>query len=176
MEGANAFLREHYIAEFNRRFAKPAEVKERRSGSADAKNLDLVFSVQTEPAVGQDNTVVLQNRCLQLDKTRSRNTVAGCTVTICEHLDGCLSVHWRPHLFTAMKAETDDISGALEISPTTRDSHFAHRPTATTRVHSSPRQTQIGLAGQIRKLTTASCIVLLRTSDKEEVDILVRKS
>ena len=26
-EQANAFLREHYIAEFNRRFAKPAEAK-----------------------------------------------------------------------------------------------------------------------------------------------------
>ena len=69
-----------------------------------------MFSIQTERTVAHDNTIVLQNRYLQLDKTRFRNTLAGCTVTVCEHLDG-----------------------ALEISQKARDSHFAHRPTTTMR-------------------------------------------
>ncbi len=136
LEQANAFLREHYVAEFNHRFAKPAEAKETAFRKCGRKDLNLVFSVQTERVVGQDNTVVLQNRCLQLNKTRFRNTLAGCTVTLCEHLDGSVSVRWGPHLLTTGKAARDGgkdgSSGALEISPTTRDSHFAHRPTTTT--------------------------------------------
>lgn len=146
LEQANAFLRAHYIAEFNRRFAKPAEAKGTAFQKCGRKDLDLVFSVQTERVVGQDNTVVLQNRCLQLDKTRFRNTLAGCTVTLCEHLDGRLSVRWGPHLLTTMKAERDGgkdgTSGALEIPPKPRDSHFAHRPTTTTRTLKSKAKTK----------------------------------
>ena len=146
LEQANAFLRAHYIAEFNRRFAKPAEAKGTAFQKCGRKDLDLVFSVQTERVVGQDNTVVLQNRCLQLDKTRFRNTLAGCTVTLCEHLDGRLSVRWGPHLLTTVKAERDGgkdgTSGALEIPPKPRDSHFAHRPTTTTRTLKSKAKTK----------------------------------
>ena len=98
LEEANAFLRERYVTEFNGKFAKPAEAKGTAFRKCGRKDLDLVFSVQMERVVGQHNTVALQNRCLQLDKTRFRNTLAGCTVTICEHLDGNVSVRWGPHL------------------------------------------------------------------------------
>jgi hypothetical protein len=78
----------------------------------------------------------LQKRYLQLDKTKFRNTLAGCTVILCEHLDGSISVRWGPHLLTTVKAERDGgkdgADGALEISPKSRDSHFAHRPTTGT--------------------------------------------
>ena len=137
LEQANTFLREHYIAEFNRRFAKPSAEKGTAFRKCGRKDLDWVFSIQTERTVAHDNTIVLQNRFLQLDKTRFRNTLAGCTVTVCEHLDGRLSVRWGPHLLTTVKAERDGgkdgAAGALEISPKPRDSHFAHRPTTTTR-------------------------------------------
>jgi hypothetical protein len=137
LEQANTFLRERYIAEFNRRFAKPAAEKGTAFRKCGRKDLDGVFSIQTERTVANDNTVVLQNRYLQLDKTRFRNSLAGCTVTICEHLDGRLSVRWGPHLLTTVKAERDGgkggATGALEISPKTRDSHFTHRPTTTIR-------------------------------------------
>jgi len=146
LERANAFLRDHYIAEFNARFAKPAETKGTAFHKCGRKDLNLVFSVQTERVVGQDNTIALQNRCMQLDKTRFRNTLAGCTVTICEHLDGSVSVRWGPHLLTTCKAARDGgkdgASGALEISPTPRDSHFAHRPTTTTRTLKSKAKTK----------------------------------
>jgi transposase InsO family protein len=135
LEQANAFLRERYIAEFNRKFAKPAAEKGTAFRKCGRKDLDWVFSIQTERTVAQDNTIVLQNRYLQLDKTRFRNTLAGCTVTVCEHLDGSVSVRWGPHLLTTTKAERDGgkdgATGALGISPNPRDSHFAHRPTTT---------------------------------------------
>jgi len=136
LEQANAFLRKCYIAEFNRKFTKPAAEKGTAFHKCGRKDLDWVFSIQTDRTVAQDNTVTLRNRCLQLDKTRFRNTLAGCTVTLCEHLDGRLSVRWGPHLLTTIEPEgaggKDGTSGALEISPKPRDSHFAHRPTATT--------------------------------------------
>jgi hypothetical protein len=134
---ANTFLREHYIAEFNRRFAKAAAEKGTAFRKCGRKDLAWVFSIQTERTVAHDNTIVLQHRYLQLDKTRFRNTLAGCTVIVDEHLDGSLSVRWGPHLLTTVPAERDGgkdgASGALEISPKTRDSHFAHRPTTTMR-------------------------------------------
>ena len=87
-----------------------------------------------------------QHRYLQLDKTRFRNTLADCTVTICEHLDGGVSVRWGPHLLSVVKAERgggkDGATGALEISPTPRDSHFPHRPATTTRTLKSKAKTQ----------------------------------
>src|SRR3954463_5527141 len=101
MEEANRFLRERYIAEFNRMFSKPAREKGTAFRKCGRKDLDQVFSIQTERTVAKDNTVVLQNRYLQLDKTRFRNTLAGCTVTLCEHLDGRVSVRWGPHLLNA---------------------------------------------------------------------------
>lgn len=146
LEQANAFLSEHYIAEFNRRFAKPAAEKGTAFRKCGRKDLDWVFSIQTERTVGHDNTIVLQNRYLQLDKTRFRNTLAGCTVTICEHLDGRLSVRWGPHLLTTAKADRDGgkdgATGALEISPKPRDSHFAHRPMTATRKLKSKAKTK----------------------------------
>jgi transposase InsO family protein len=146
LEQANTFLRECYIAEFNRRFAKPAAEKGTAFRKCGRKDLDWVFSIQTERTVAQDNTIVLRNRYLQLDKTRFRNTLAGCTVTLCEHLDGSLSVRWGPHLLTTIKAERDagkdGASGALEISPKPRDSHFAHRPTTTMRKLKSKASTK----------------------------------
>lgn len=48
----------------------------------------LGFTVQTERVVGKDNTVAIGDRLWQLDKTRFRATLAGCTVTTHEHLDG----------------------------------------------------------------------------------------
>jgi hypothetical protein len=137
LEQANTFLREHYIAEFNRRFAQPSAERGTAFRKCGRRDLDWVFSIQTERTVAHDNTIVLQNRFLQLDKTRFRNPLAGCTVTVCEHLDGRISARWGPHLLTTVKAERDGgkdgAAGALEISPKARDSHFAHRPTTTMR-------------------------------------------
>jgi transposase len=137
LEEANTFLRERYIAEFNRKFTKPAAEKGTAFRKCGRKDLDWVFSIQTERMVAQDNTVVLRNRYLQLNKSRFRNSLAGCTVTICEHLDGSLSVRWGPHLLMTVKAEhdggKDGAPGALEISHKPRDSHFPHRPATTTR-------------------------------------------
>ena len=97
VEPANAFLRQHYVAEFNRRFG----VQAAQTGSAFVrtrrKDLDWVFSIQHERTVNQDNTIALDNRILQIEKSRWRNTLAGCTVIVYELLNGTLVVRFGPH-------------------------------------------------------------------------------
>lgn len=153
LEAANAFLREDYLAEFNRRF----QVRAAERGSAfvmrSSKDLDLIFSLQFERTVNRDNTVGFQNLTLQIEAVRWRATLAGCSVTVHQHLDGTISITHGPHRlgrYTASgvaimsrktaarpavektlrgKVQKTTFPPRLEIPQTTRDSHF---PTAST--------------------------------------------
>jgi transposase len=98
VEAANAFLRSRYIAEINRKFAVAAKEKGTAFRACSRKDLDWVFSIQTERVVGKDNTISIADRRWQINKTRFRHTLAGCTVTIHEHLDGGISIRYGPHL------------------------------------------------------------------------------
>ena len=97
-EQANQFLRERYIGEFNRLFARPAGEKGTAFRKCSRNDLDMVFSIQTERMVDNDNTVTVRDRHWQLERTPFRRSLAGCRVTICEHLDGMSAVRWGPHL------------------------------------------------------------------------------
>ena len=97
LERANEFLRTEYIAEFNRRFAVPAAQKGTAFVRSRRSDLDWIFSVQHERTVNNDNTVALDNRAFQLNKTRWRNTLAGQSVVVHEHLDGRVSIRYGPH-------------------------------------------------------------------------------
>ena len=149
LEEANLFLRERYIAEFNQKFAVSAKEKGtafQRSGRSD---LDWIFSVQTGRVVARDNTIAFRDQCWQIEKTRWRHSLAGCTVTVHEHLDGRISVRYGPHVVAnwsqantagkpkqrrgkdgsleAGENQKQVFPGShpsLEISPTPRDSHF----------------------------------------------------
>src|SRR6266702_1440819 len=105
LEAANGFLREHYMAEFNRRF----QVAAGRRGSAflpcRKRDLNQVFSLQFERAVNRDNTVSFQNLSRQIEAVRWRATLAGCQVTVHQHLDGTLSLTHGPHLLGRYTAE-----------------------------------------------------------------------
>jgi transposase len=104
-EDANRFLRESYIAEFNRKFTIGAAEKGtafRRCGRSD---LNWIFTVQTERVVANDNTVAIGERRWQIGKTRFRNTLAGCTVTIHQHLDGTSSIRYGPHVLGRFDAQ-----------------------------------------------------------------------
>src|SRR5262249_20730994 len=87
VEEANQFLREEYQGEFNRRFAVAAAGKGSAFVRTRRKDLGWVFSIQHERTVNGDNTIALDNRILQISRTRWRNTLAGCKVTVYEHLD-----------------------------------------------------------------------------------------
>jgi len=97
-EAANRFLRERYITEFNRKFSVPAT----QSGSAflktGRKDLGWIFSVQHTRKVDRDNTVVVEHQVYQIERSRWRDTLAGCTVTVHELLDGTIAIRYGPHL------------------------------------------------------------------------------
>ncbi len=96
-EEANQFLRESYIAEFNRKFAVAAAQAESAFVPVGGKDEERIFTLQHERVVNRDNTVSFANRVLQIERTRWRGTLAGCRVVVCEHLDGTLSVYYGPH-------------------------------------------------------------------------------
>ena len=98
VEQANAFLRQRYVSEFNRRFRVPAALPGSAFVPVDRRRLPYVFSIQHERVVNRDNTIRVENRILQIDKTPWRATLAGCRVTAYEHLDGTWSVGYGPHL------------------------------------------------------------------------------
>jgi transposase len=157
VEGANDFLRERYIGEFNAKFSVQAVEKGtafRRTGRND---LNWIFTVQTERVVAKDNTVAIKDRMWQIDKTRFCNSLAGSTVVIHEHLDGIVSIRFGPHVvgrysstgeklinttpqkrggkggsMEAGENQKQVFTGShtpLEISPKARDSHFPTAPT-----------------------------------------------
>ncbi len=98
LASANQFLRDRYIEEFNERFAVAATAPGHAFLPVRGKNLDLIFAIQLERTVGQDNTVQIGSLVLQIEKTRWRATLAGCRVTIYQHLDGCCSIGYGPHI------------------------------------------------------------------------------
>jgi transposase len=135
LEAANSFLRERYIKEFNAKFTVKAAERGtafRRCGRAD---LDWIFTVQTERVVAKDNTVAIGSRSWQIDKSRFRHSLAGCTVTIHEHLDATISIRYGPHVIGSFEANGER-RGKVESPQKRRSSHF---PTATTATAVSPK-------------------------------------
>jgi hypothetical protein len=154
LEAANLFLREHYRAEFNRRFQVAAGQRGNAFLPCRARDLDLIFALQFERTVNRDNTVSFQNLSLQIERVGWRATLAGCPVTVHQHLDGTLSITHGPHRLGRYTAEGAALSPTkmparravektrggkvmkptfpprLEIPQTARDSHFPTAPTA----------------------------------------------
>jgi hypothetical protein len=97
IEEANRFLMEHYIAEFNRKFAVPPAESATAFVATTRKDLDRVFSIQHERVVSQDNTIRWATVVLQIQPQQWRSTLAGCRVLIYEHLDDTLTIGYGPH-------------------------------------------------------------------------------
>jgi len=113
---ANRFLREEYIAEFNRRF----QVAPRQRGNAFVPcrihDLERIFSLQFERSVNRDNTVSFQNLSLQIERVRWRATLAGCQVVVHQHLDGTLSLTHGPHCLGRYNADGCPLPGKASTS------------------------------------------------------------
>jgi transposase len=97
LEEANRFLREHYIGEFNAKFTTPAAERGSAFRKCSRRDLDWIFSIQTERVVSKDNTVAIGDRWWQIEKCRWRHSLAGQTVTIHQHLNGTVSIRFGPH-------------------------------------------------------------------------------
>ena len=112
VDEANRFLREHYIAELNRKFAVPAREKGTAFRKSSRSDLNWVFTLQTERVVEKDNTVAIGERRWQVERTRFRHSLAGTTVTIHEHLDGTVSIRYGPHVVGRFTADGNPMAGS----------------------------------------------------------------
>lgn len=113
LEEANRFLRERYIGAFNVKFMVPAAQKGTAFRRCCRTDLDWIFTIQTERVVAKDNTVTIADRCWQIEKSRFRHTLAGCTVMIHEHLDGRISIRYGPHVVAQFDATGQAIRPAV---------------------------------------------------------------
>jgi transposase len=152
IEDANQFLRDQYIGEFNEKFSAPAKEKGTAFRKTGRSDLDWIFTVQQERVVEKDNTVAIGPQRWQIGKTGLRSSLAGCTVTIHEHLDGRVSIRYGPHVVGRYHADGTPLekgerrgkAGPVEavenqkrvfhrshrslgISQKARDSHLFHR-------------------------------------------------
>jgi transposase len=149
LEAANRFLREHYIDEFNSRFQVAAAQRGTAFVRRSSRDLDLIFALQFERTVNRDNTVSIQNLRLQIEPVRWRGTLAGCMVTVHQHLDGTYTITHGPQRLGHYSREGVPLENqkigtrgavektqggkvqnltfppCLEIPQTARDSHFA---------------------------------------------------
>jgi len=114
VDAANQFLRAEYTQEFNRKFSVKASERGTAFVPVRRKELDLVFSLQHERVVARDNTVSFANRSWQLERSKLRGTLAGCRVTVHEHLDQKISITFGPHL---VGRYTADGQPAMEMTP-----------------------------------------------------------
>jgi len=149
LEGANAFLRERYIAAFNEKFRVAAAEKGNAFRRTTRSDLDWIFTVQTERVVAKDNTVAIADRDWQLEKSRFRSSLAGCTVTIHEHLDGRVSIRYGPHVVGRYTATGQTRPTTADQPPESRGKggpvetvenqntvfHRSHRPLDPKRTH-----------------------------------------
>jgi transposase len=151
VEAANTFLRQRYIAEFNGKFTTPAREKGTAFRKTARADLNWIFTVQTERVVAKDNTVAIADQHWQLEKSRFRSSLAGCTVTIHQHLDATVSIRYGPHVVGRFNADAppakpesrgkdgpvETVENQEQVFPRShrpleiprRDSHFPTAPT-----------------------------------------------
>jgi hypothetical protein len=126
--------------------------------------------------VAKDNTVAIGDRVWQIEKSRFRGTLAGCTVTIHEHLDGRVSLRYGPHVIARFDSQGRPLTkqtqperrgkdgvvesgenqkqvssvshNSLGISHKPRDSHFPTAP--PTPVRGTKRKSKAAHAAQTK--------------------------
>ena len=128
LEAANNFLRQSYIGEFNRKFARPAAQAGTAFVPLRRQDLDRVFSIQHERVVNKDNTVRWANLSLQIQPTRIRSTMADLNVIVYEHLDDTISIGYGPHTVGRYTASGESITATPSRRPTREGHRLPFRP------------------------------------------------
>jgi hypothetical protein len=93
---ANRYLKEHFIPDYNARFAVPAA----EDGSAflpyTGRPLEDVLCIQEDRQVGRDNCVVWKGLSLQIPAQRQRHHYVKATLRVHEYPDGRLAIFDGP--------------------------------------------------------------------------------
>src|SRR5713226_4362747 len=93
---ANRYLEEHYIAEHNRRYARPAAATaDYHRRRPTARQLDAVFWLEEERVLSEDWVVRYQSRLLQLERQSQHWAPAKSRVLVRENEAGEVAIHYR---------------------------------------------------------------------------------
>jgi transposase len=94
--GANRYLEAEYLAEHNRRFARPAARSEDyHRGAPSSEELDRIFRLETERHVSNDWVVRYQGRTLQLLPSSRRYGPRDSKAWVYESENGRIEIHYR---------------------------------------------------------------------------------
>ena len=96
LAGANAYLRQTYVAEHNARFAVVAEQTGTAFVAVAGFDLSEVLCQQEERQVGNDNTVVFQRVRLQIPPSPERAHYVRAKVKVRRYQDGSHAVFHGP--------------------------------------------------------------------------------
>lgn len=105
MAEANRFLKEEYLPEHNRRFAKEPEGKGSAFVPFVGEGLRDILCHQEERTVGNDNTVRYNNLCLQIPQDRHRFHYVRVRVRVHEYPDGVIAVFHGPRRLASYSAD-----------------------------------------------------------------------
>src|SRR5262250_867711 len=93
---ANAYLESKYLAEHNRRFARPAVRPENYHHRPPcAAKLDKIFRLETERAISDDWVVRYDNRFFQLETQSQHYAPAHGKAVVCEGRHGRIAIEYR---------------------------------------------------------------------------------
>jgi transposase len=115
IEAANRWIREVYLPEHNRRFAKPAALPESAFVAvADRSLLVETLCLEEERIVARDNTVAYRGMTLQISESPVRAHYVKARVKVREYPDGTLALFHGPRCLARY-----DRAGAVVAAPTT---------------------------------------------------------
>jgi Winged helix-turn helix len=139
LEAANAYLRERFIADYNREFTRPpADPASAFVPVGAAVDLDHLLAEDAERLVGRDNVVSFEGLALQLAKQPGRRSCTGLRVLVRRHLTGEHTVWRGPQCLGRYDATGRPLDGPRPRAPKVPRApdrgHRASRP-KNTRAH-----------------------------------------
>ena len=111
--GANQYLVQHFVADFNRRFTvEPAQAASAFIAVIGV-DLELLLSGQHRRSVNNDSTVTFGGLSLQLPRTAERAHYVRCEVTVHEFPEGTLGVSYQGRLLARYDRDGQLLPGSV---------------------------------------------------------------
>jgi hypothetical protein len=140
LAAANAYLRAHFIPEYNAMFSCAPADPTSAFVALGAVDLDQILCHQEERVVGRDNTVAFDGRAFQLARQPGRRSCTGLRVTIRRHLTGEYSI-WsgtrRLGLYPAVLERPRDRRTAVRPMEAAGAVDAKNAPTAPWKTHTA---------------------------------------
>jgi hypothetical protein len=120
MVAANRFIREVYLSAHNARFVHPPQIAQSAFVAADPAQLAEILCIERERIVARDNTIIYNDRRLQLPPSPLRAHYVKASVKLREYPDGTLPVFHGPRRiasYNAQGTELIDVPTARSLTP-----------------------------------------------------------